>query len=93
MVTIHGTGFNYGSTVAFGSTAATSVTYESPFELKAVSPAGSGVANVTVSTFAGTSATSSADQIHLRVERIHPGGLRRRHLRPRHGAIPGVAAR
>ncbi|HEY1653151.1 MAG TPA: IPT/TIG domain-containing protein [Acidimicrobiales bacterium] len=61
-VTIHGTGFNYGSTVDFGSTAATSVTYESPWELTAVSPAGSGVADVTVSTFAGTSATSSADQ-------------------------------
>ncbi|HEY6472700.1 MAG TPA: IPT/TIG domain-containing protein [Acidimicrobiales bacterium] len=61
-VTIHGTGFNYGSTVDFGPTAATSVTYESPFELTAVSPAGSGVANVTVNTFAGTSATSSADQ-------------------------------
>jgi sugar lactone lactonase YvrE len=61
-VTIHGTGFNYGSTVAFGSTAATSVTYDSPWELTAVSPAGSGVADVTVSTFAGTSATSSADQ-------------------------------
>ncbi len=61
-VTIHGTGFNYGSTVDFGSTAATSVTYESAYELTAVSPAGSGVANVTVSTFAGTSATSSADQ-------------------------------
>ena len=33
------------------------------FELTAVSPAGSGVANVTVTTFAGTSATSSADQM------------------------------
>jgi sugar lactone lactonase YvrE len=62
MVTIQGTGFNYGSTVDFGSTAATSVTYESPWELTAVSPAGSGVADVTVSTFAGTSATSPADQ-------------------------------
>jgi sugar lactone lactonase YvrE len=60
-VTIHGTGFNYGSTVDFGSTAATSVTYESSYELTAVSPAGSGVADVTVSTFAGTSATSAAD--------------------------------
>ena len=61
-VTIHGTGFNYGSTVDFGSTAATSVTYESSYKLTAVSPAGSGVADVTVSTFAGTSATSAADK-------------------------------
>ena len=61
-VTITGTGFTSGSTVNFGSSAATSVTDISPFELTAVAPAGSGIVTVTVSTFAGTSATSSADQ-------------------------------
>jgi hypothetical protein len=61
-VTIHGTGFNYGSKVDFGSNPASSVTYLSPYELTAVSPPGSGTVDVTVSTFAGTSATSAADQ-------------------------------
>ena len=61
-VTITGTGFTSGSTVDFGSSAATSVTDISPFELTVVAPAGSGIVTVTVSTFAGTSATSSADQ-------------------------------
>ena len=60
-VTINGAGFDYGSTVDFGSTAASSVTYVSPYELRAVAPAGSGTLNVTVSMFAGTSATSAAD--------------------------------
>jgi len=61
-VTIHGAGFNYGSTVDFGNVAASSVTQVSPYELQAVAPAGSGTLDVTVSTFAGTSTTSAADQ-------------------------------
>ena len=63
-VTVDGTGFIYGATVDFGSVPATSVTYANPYELTAVAPAGSGTGtvDVTVSTFAGTSATSSADQ-------------------------------
>ena len=61
-VTIHGAGFNYGSTVHFGAVAASSVTQVSPYELQAVVPSGSGTVDVTVSTFAGTSATSAADQ-------------------------------
>jgi hypothetical protein len=56
-VTINGAGFNYGSTVNFGTTAA-SVTDVSPYQLRAVVPAGSGTVNVTVTTFAGTSAAS-----------------------------------
>jgi hypothetical protein len=52
-----------GSSVDFGSVAATSVIFDSTTELTAVSPAGSaGVVNVTVTTPGGTSATSSADQ-------------------------------
>ena len=61
-LTINGAGFDYGATVAFGSTAAASVTYVSPYQLKAVAPPGSGTLDVRVSTFAGTSATSAADQ-------------------------------
>ncbi len=54
-VTIKGAGFNSGSTVTFGGSLA-SVTDVSPYELQAVAPAGSGTVNVTVSTFAGTTA-------------------------------------
>ena len=61
-VTINGAGFNSGSTVSFGSTSASSVTDISPYQLRAVAPSGSGTVNVSVSTFAGTSATSAADQ-------------------------------
>ncbi len=61
-VTVDGTGFIHGATVDFGSVPATSVTYANPYKLTAVAPAGTGSVDVTVSTFAGTSATSSADQ-------------------------------
>ena len=61
-VTINGAGFDYGSTVDFGTTPASSVTYVTPYELRAAAPPGSGTVDVTVSTFAGTSATTSADQ-------------------------------
>src|SRR5271165_2308281 len=59
-VTITGTGFISGATVAFGPTAASSVTYNSPTQLTATSPAESaGTVNVTVTTDGGTSSTSS----------------------------------
>ena len=61
-VTISGAGFDYGSKVEFGTKAASSVTYVNPYELRAVAPSGTGTLDVTVSTFAGTSATSAADQ-------------------------------
>ncbi len=61
-VTVNGTGFTPGSTVSFGTAAASSVTYLTPYELTAVSPPGSGTVDVTVSTFAGTSAVTPADQ-------------------------------
>jgi cyclophilin family peptidyl-prolyl cis-trans isomerase len=62
-VTVTGTGFvSGGTTVNFGSTAATSVTVASSTQLTAASPAGSGTVHVTVGTSAGTSATSTADQ-------------------------------
>jgi hypothetical protein len=61
-VTITGTNFTAASTVQFGSAAATSVTYTSATKLTAVSPAGAaGVVDITVTSAAGTSATSSKD--------------------------------
>jgi hypothetical protein len=66
-VTITGTGFFPGATVDFGSTAASSVTYMSPTELRAVTPAeatgptGSLTVDVTVTTGGGTSAATAGD--------------------------------
>jgi DNA-binding beta-propeller fold protein YncE len=60
-VTIVGSGFVEGATVDFGATPATSVTVDSASSLTAVSPAGSGTVNVTVSTYAGASAASAGD--------------------------------
>jgi hypothetical protein len=61
-VTIHGSMFLPGSQVSFGSTPATSATYLSPYVMTAVAPAGTGPVDTTVTDFAGTSATSGADQ-------------------------------
>jgi hypothetical protein len=61
MVTITGTGFT-DLTVDFGTTPATNVTVVNDTMITATSPPGTGVVNVTVTTAAGTSATTSADQ-------------------------------
>ncbi len=61
-VTITGTGFTNGATVSFGSTPATGVTLASATSLTAVSPAGGGVVDVTVTTPGGTSATNAGDK-------------------------------
>jgi DNA-binding beta-propeller fold protein YncE len=60
-VTIAGSGFVEGAAVEFGATSATSVTVNSASSMTAVSPAGSGTVNVTVSTYAGTSAANAGD--------------------------------
>jgi alpha-tubulin suppressor-like RCC1 family protein len=60
--TITGTGFTGASAVKFGSTNATSFTVNSATSITAVSPAGTGVVDVTVTNAWGASATSSADQ-------------------------------
>ncbi|MCL5734933.1 MAG: IPT/TIG domain-containing protein [Actinobacteria bacterium] len=59
-VTLTGTGFVPGATVAFGSVAATSVVVVSPTQITCVSPAQAalGVVDVTVTTAAGTSPTT-----------------------------------
>jgi len=66
-VTITGTNFANGDTVAFGGTPGTSVVINSPTSITATSPAGSASAagatvDVTVSNGTGTSATSAADE-------------------------------
>jgi hypothetical protein len=61
-VTIAGTGFTGASAVHFGTTAATNVVVTSDDSLTATVPAGSGTQDVTVTTTAGTSTTSLADQ-------------------------------
>jgi streptogramin lyase len=63
VVTIHGTNFVPGTTVAFGANPATSTTYTSSTTLHATAPAAAaGIVDVTATTAAGTSATTSSDQ-------------------------------
>ncbi len=62
LVDIHGVNFSGATQVDFGSTPAISFTVDSDTMISAVSPAGSGTVDITVTTSAGTSATSSADQ-------------------------------
>jgi large repetitive protein len=62
VVTIDGSGFTAASTVNFGTTAATNVTFVSATQISATAPAGAGLVDVTVTTASETSATSSSDQ-------------------------------
>ena len=61
-VTITGTNFEHASAVHFGMSSAASFVVESATSIKAVSPAGAGVVNVTVTTPGGTSATTKVDE-------------------------------
>ena len=60
-VRITGSNLAGASAVKFAGVSATAVKVESPSEIVATSPAGSGTVNVTVTTPGGTSAESSAD--------------------------------
>ena len=60
-VTITGTNFDPGATVSFGGVAA-SATVNSPTQIIATAPPGSGTVYVTVTTTAGTSTTGTASQ-------------------------------
>ena len=60
-VTITGTDFSGATDVEFGSTAASDFSVDSPTQITAVAPAGSGIRDVTVTTPSGTSAVSRAD--------------------------------
>ena len=61
-VTIVGTGFTGASSASFGQTAARSVSVISDTLATVISPPGSGTVDITITTPAGTSTTSSADQ-------------------------------
>jgi type II secretory pathway pseudopilin PulG len=61
-VTITGNGFTGATSVAFGSVAATSFSVLNNTTITAVSPAGTGSVDVTVTTGAGTSPTNPFDQ-------------------------------
>ena len=61
-VTITGANFTGATAVRFGGTAASSFSVVSATQITAVAPAGTGTADVTVTTPNGTSAASSADQ-------------------------------
>ena len=61
-VTISGSGFSGASAVTFGTTAAASFSVSSAGKIVATAPAGTGTVDVTVTTRAGTSATSAADR-------------------------------
>ncbi len=61
-VTIEGTGFTSGATVAFGSSPAANVIVASATEIEATAPSGSGTVDVTVQAAGGMSAASTADR-------------------------------
>jgi len=61
-VTINGTNFTGATAVRFASAAAASFVVNSATSISAVSPAGTGVVDITVTTALGTSATGSADR-------------------------------
>jgi len=62
-VTITGSNFTNTTSVSFGTTAAASFTITSDTQITAVSPAGNGTVDVTVTTPGGASAISTADQL------------------------------
>ncbi len=62
LVTITGTGFTGATEVDFGTTASVNFAVVNDTTITAISPAGTGVVDVTVTTPVGTSATSSADE-------------------------------
>jgi hypothetical protein len=61
-VTITGSGFTIATSVQFGANPAASFTVVSDSQITAISPAGTGTVDVTVTNNTGTSATSTADQ-------------------------------
>ncbi|WP_332801997.1 beta strand repeat-containing protein [Sphingomonas sp. RT2P30] len=61
-VTITGTGFIGATAVTFGATPATGFTVNSPTQITATAPAGTGTVDVRVTAVDGTSATSAVDR-------------------------------
>ena len=61
-MTITGSGFTGAIDVSFGPTSAPALNVDADTQITAISPAGTGTVDVIVTTPAGTSATSPADQ-------------------------------
>jgi trimeric autotransporter adhesin len=61
-VVLSGSGFTDATAVNFGPNAAQRFTFDSDAQITAVSPAGSGSVNITVTTPAGVSPQSQATQ-------------------------------
>jgi kumamolisin len=61
-VTVTGSGFTGAAGVGFGTVSAAALTVDSDAQITAARPAGTGTVDVTVTTPAGTSAASAADQ-------------------------------
>jgi hypothetical protein len=61
-VTLHGSGFTGATAVNFGAQAATGLVVDSDTQIRAVTPPGGGLVNVTVVTPAGTTAVNPASQ-------------------------------
>jgi alpha-tubulin suppressor-like RCC1 family protein len=72
-VTITGSNFVGASEVKFGSTAAQSFSVHSPTSISAVSPAGGGIVNVTVTTPAGVSPLSTLTQFSYVIPTLREG--------------------
>jgi IPT/TIG domain len=73
-VIVTGSGFEEVTSVDFGASAAESVTVNSPTSITAVSPAGAGTVDVTVTTPGGTSAIATGDEFEFTpvVESVAP---------------------
>ena len=71
-VTITGTTFTGATAVHFGATPASSFKLDGDTQITAVSPAGSGTADVTVTTPSGTSAAGAGDQFTYTVANTNP---------------------
>ncbi len=87
-VTIAGTNFTEGATVAFGSMTATKVTVNSSSSITAVSPAGTGTVDVTVTTSEGTSSTGPADR--FKYIPVPPPTIAK--IKPAKGSVAGGTA-
>ncbi len=66
-VTITGTNFSGATAVHFGGIAAAGFTVNGPTSITAITPAGSGIVDVTVTAATGTSAIHAADQFTYQV--------------------------
>ena len=71
-VTITGADFTGATAVRFGATPAASFSFDGPTQIAATSPAGSGTADVTVTTPSGTSAPNPADRFTYNAASVIP---------------------